>query len=217
MNEFKVGLLAIATLAAVVFMSFKVTSNQSGFGKYVTYKTVLADATGIFPKTPIKIAGIPAGRIKTIELQGNTALITFEVLKEIQITSNSKIRIKSVGFLGDKFIEIQVGDSGEKLAENSLIGSEEAAGIETLVKDASDVLIDVKAIVKSVKDSLAPEGEEPPLKKILADVAELVENTKVATASVRRMTTENEEKIITKARSNESFLNCFIFTYLLLI
>lgn len=205
MNEFKVGLLAIATLAAVVFMSFKVTSNQSGFGKYVTYKTVLADATGIFPKTPIKIAGIPAGRIKTIELQGNTALITFEVLKEIQITSNSKIRIKSVGFLGDKFIEIQVGDSGEKLAENSLIGSEEAAGIETLVKDASDVLIDVKAIVKSVKDSLAPEGEEPPLKKILADVAELVENTKVATASVRRMTTENEEKINQLLTNLESF------------
>ena len=36
MNEFKVGLLAIATMVAVVVMSLKVTSNQSGFGQYIT-------------------------------------------------------------------------------------------------------------------------------------------------------------------------------------
>ena len=69
MNEFKVGILAIATIIAVVFMSFKITSNQSGFGQYVTFRTIVKDASGIFPKTPIKVAGISAGRITSIELQ----------------------------------------------------------------------------------------------------------------------------------------------------
>ena len=66
MNELKVGLLALATMAAVAVMSIKVTSNQSGFGDYVTYKTIVSDASGIFPKTPIKVAGINAGRIKKL-------------------------------------------------------------------------------------------------------------------------------------------------------
>ena len=205
MNEFKVGLLALATLVSVVFMSLKITSNQSGFGKYETYRTILDDATGIFPKTPIKIAGIPAGRIQKIELQGNNALITFEVLKEIKITKNSKVRIKSVGFLGDKYIEILVGDDTEKLAANEFVESQEAPGMETLVKDASEVLVDVKAIVKSMKDSIAPEGQEPPIKAILADVSELVKNTKEVTASLKRVMGANEERLNNIAANLEIF------------
>jgi phospholipid/cholesterol/gamma-HCH transport system substrate-binding protein len=205
MNEFKVGLLAIATMTALVFMSFKITSNQSGFGQYVTYRTIVKDASGIYPKTPIKVAGIAAGRISAIELQGNTALITFEILKQIQITKNSKLRIKSVGFLGDKYIEIYVGDSPEFLSKLDFIDSEEAAGIETLVKDASEVLVDVKTIVKSLKESIAPEGQEPPVKKILADVSELMANTKEATLALKRIMTGNEEKINTLVENLETF------------
>ncbi len=195
MNEFKVGLLAIATIVAVVFMSFKITSNQSGFGQYVTYRTIVKDASGIFPKTPIKVAGINAGRISSIELQGNTALITFEILKQIQVTKNSKLRIKSVGFLGDKYLEIYIGDSQELLRKYDFIDSEEAAGIENLIKDTSEVLADVKQIVRTLKDSVAPTGEVSPIKKILTDVQDLVANTKEVTASLKRMTNGNEEKI----------------------
>jgi phospholipid/cholesterol/gamma-HCH transport system substrate-binding protein len=195
MNEFKVGLLAIATIIAVVIMSLKVTSNQSGFGQYVTYRTIVKDASGIFPKTPIKVAGINAGRITSIELQGNTALITFEILKQIQVTKNSKLRIKSVGFLGDKYLEIYVGDSNEMLRKYDFIDSEEAAGIENLIKDSSEVLADVKLIVRSLKDSVAPEGQPSPIKKILADVSELVANTKDVTATLKRVTNNNEAKI----------------------
>ena len=205
MNEFKVGLLAIATIIAVVVMSLKVTSNQSGFGQYVTYRTIVKDASGIFPKTPIKVAGINAGRIASIELQGNTALITFEILKQIQVTKNSKLRIKSVGFLGDKYIEIFVGDSRELLSKYDFIDSEEAAGLENLIKDTSEVLADVKLIVRSLKDSISPAGEVSPIKKILDDVTELVANTKEVTASLKRVMTGNEEKLNAIADNLEAF------------
>ena len=205
MNEFKVGLLAIATIAAIVFMSFKITSNQSGFGSYVTYRTIVKDASGIFPKTPIKVAGISAGRITSIELQGNTALITFEILKQITITKNSKLRIKSVGFLGDKYLEIYIGDSPDLLAKMDFLDSEEAAGMETIIKDASEVLKDVKLIVKGLKETLAPEGQVSPFKKILADVTELVENTKEATLTLRSAIDGNEKKFNAIVENLESF------------
>ena len=205
MNEFKVGLLAIATIAAIVFMSFKITSNQSGFGSYITYRTIVKDASGIFPKTPIKVAGISAGRITSIELQGNTALITFEILKQITITKNSKLKIKSVGFLGDKYLEIYIGDSTELLAKMDFLDSEEAAGMETIIKDASEVLKDVKIIVKGLKETLAPEGQVSPFKKILADVTELVENTKEATLTLRSAIDGNEKKFNAIVENLESF------------
>jgi phospholipid/cholesterol/gamma-HCH transport system substrate-binding protein len=205
MNEFKVGLLAIATIIAVVIMSLKITSNQSGFGQYVTYRTIVKDASGIFPKTPIKVAGINAGRISSIELQGNTALITFEILKQIDVTKNSKLRIKSVGFLGDKYIEIFIGDSSEMLRKFDFIDSEEAVGVETLIKDTSDVLADVKLIVRSLKESIAPDGEVSPFKKVMTDIQELVANTKEVTASLKRVTVNNEEKINALVDNLEAF------------
>jgi phospholipid/cholesterol/gamma-HCH transport system substrate-binding protein len=57
----KVGLLTIAAMASIVVMSLKITSNKSGFGDYVTYKTILSDASGFFEKSSIKVAGINAG------------------------------------------------------------------------------------------------------------------------------------------------------------
>jgi phospholipid/cholesterol/gamma-HCH transport system substrate-binding protein len=205
MNEFKVGLLAIFTIVAVILMSLKITSNQSGFGQYVTYRTIVKDASGIFPKTPIKVAGISAGRIDSIELQGNTALITFEILKQIQVTQNSKLRIKSVGFLGDKYIEIFIGDSNLILQKYDFIPSEEAAGIENLVKDTSEVLSDVKKIVRTLKDSIAPDNGESPIKEILVDVSALVKNTKEAAETLKRVMGNNESKISRLVDNLEDF------------
>jgi phospholipid/cholesterol/gamma-HCH transport system substrate-binding protein len=105
-NPLKVGLLTLAAMASVVVMSLKITSNQSGFGDHVAYKTILKDASGIFEKTPIKVAGINAGRIKSIELDGSQALITFEILEKIKVTPSASLKIKSVGLLGDKYIDM---------------------------------------------------------------------------------------------------------------
>lgn len=187
--------MALATLASVVIMSFKITSNQSGFGDYVPYRTIVGDASGIFPKTPIKVAGINAGRIKDIELTGNQALITFEVLEEIKVPKDSRLRIKTVGFLGDKYLEISVGKSEERLDSMGFLIAEEAGGMENLVKDAAEVLQDVKVIVKSVKDSLAPAGEQSPLKTLVSDVSEMINNAKDATASMKRILGDNEAKL----------------------
>lgn len=205
MNELKVGLMAIATMMAVGYMSLKVTSNQSGFGDYITYRTIISDASGIFPKTPMKVAGISAGRIKKIELQGNHALITFEVLEKIVISNDSKLVVKTVGFLGDKYLEIKIGSSDVRLPEDEFISSEAGGGMENLMKDASTVMKDVKKIVVSIKEALAPEGEEGPIKKILSDVEKLTSNVKEITETLKKTITGNEERLNQIVKNFEDF------------
>lgn len=205
MNQFKVGLMALIAMGMVAYMSLIITANQSGFGEYVTYRTIVRDASGIFPKTPIKVAGINAGRIVDIKLEGNRALIFFEVLEKVKITTNSMLKIRTVGFLGDKYLEIYIGDSNQFLSSQGFIIAEEGAGLEKLMKDAGEVMKDVKDLVKSVKDSVAPPGQEPPITKILADVQELVNNAKEVSASLKRIMDGNEEKINNIAEDLESF------------
>lgn len=205
MNEFKIGLMAIATMGMVIYMSLKITSNQSGFGEYVTYRTIVNDASGIFPKTPIKVAGIIAGRIKTIELQANQALITFEVLETITVAKNSKLRIKTVGFLGDKYLEIHIGDLQERLGDNGFILSEEGGGVEKLVKDTSEVLEDVKVMMKSLRSSISPEGQVSPVKRMLDDLTVVASNAREATETLKNVMTGNEDKLNAMIQNLERF------------
>ncbi len=211
MNEFKVGLMALTAMIVVVVMSLVVTSNQSGFGAYNEYSTVINDASGIFPKTPIKVAGINAGRIKDIRLIGNKAEITFEVLERVGVTKGSKLRIRSVGFLGDKYLEIYVANSDEILPDGSTIISEEKAGIETLLKDASEVMQDVKTLVGSIKESFVPEGDEPAMKKIISDVQKTLENTREMTTQLNDMVGRNNEKIQNIINNLETFSDQIAF------
>ncbi|MCB9063432.1 MAG: MCE family protein [Halobacteriovoraceae bacterium] len=193
MNEFKVGLMAIATMIAAVFMSLKITSNQSGFGEYVTYKTILTDASGIFPKTPIKVAGINAGRIKKIELDNNEAYVTFEVLKKVPVSEGSVLRIKTVGFLGDKFLSIHMIPGRAILKEGSIIPSEDAPGINNLVQETTDILVDVKEVVKSLREAMAPADGPNPIKEILSDSKKVAENFKAVSISLKNIF-EDEHK-----------------------
>ena len=54
MNEFKVGDTRTPDDAAVVYTSLQVTSNQSGFGEYQKLRTIISDASGIFPKPQLR-------------------------------------------------------------------------------------------------------------------------------------------------------------------
>ncbi len=176
-------------MASVVVMSLKITQNQSGFGKHVQYQTVLTDASGIFEKTPIKVAGINAGKIKKIQLTGNKALITFEILEDIKITPSAKLKIKSVGLLGDKFIDMDLGDqSGDRLPKDSILITEDGEGIDGIAKDASAVLKDVKEITASIKEALKDDQGRNVIKEIVANMNDV-------TSSLKRITTSNEDKI----------------------
>lgn len=177
-------------MASIVVMSLKITSNKSGFGEYVTYKALLNDASGIFEKSSIKVAGINAGRIKKIELNGSQgALVTFEMLEEVKLTNNSKLKIKSVGLLGDKFLDVVLGDqTAERLPPDSMIPAESGEGIEELSKDAGEVLREVKEIAKTIKESLRDEQGKNMIKQIISNINDI-------TGSLKRLSTGNEDKI----------------------
>ncbi len=190
MNPLKVGLLTLAALASVVVMSLKITTNKSGFGDYVEYKTILKDASGIFEKSSIKVAGINAGRIKAIELNGaDGAMVTFEMLEGVKLTKNSQLKIKSVGFLGDKYLDIILGDqNADRLPPGSMVEASGGDGFEELSKDAGEVLKEVKEIAKTIKESLRDDQGRNMVKEIITNINDI-------SASLKRMTTGNEDKI----------------------
>lgn len=195
MDAFKVGLFALSSIGAVIFMSFQITMNQSGFGDYVTYRTIVRDASGIFPKTPIRVAGINAGRIKDIELVGNNAVITFEVLEQVTVTEDSVLRIRTVGLLGDKFLEIVIGESRERLDPGGMIVSVEGEGVEHLMAGAADILKEIKVMAEDIRRTLTPEGRPSPLEQILSNVEAVTSEARSFMEDLSQLVGQNNERL----------------------
>lgn len=196
MNELKVGLLTLMAIGSIVVVSLKITSNKASFGDFIEYRTILKDATGIYENSSIKVAGIVAGRIKRVELSGSQALLKFEVLKDIKITQFSRLRIKSVGFLGDKYVDIYLGNpDAPRLKEFSMINAEQGAGFEQLGKDASEILKDVKVIAKVIKESLYTDDNRSAVKLIIKEIHEFSKNANEVSASLKRLVKGNEGKL----------------------
>lgn len=196
MNELKVGLLTLAALASLVVVSLKITANKSGFGEYMEYRTILNDASGIYENSSIKVAGIVAGRITKIDLSGSQALIKFEVLKQIKVTRFSVLRIKTVGFLGDKYIDVYLGNpDAPRLKEKSMIAAEAGAGFEELGKDASEILKDVKDIAKSIRESLYDKNKNNVVKEIMTNIKDFSKDAKDIAKTIKRISENNEKNI----------------------
>ena len=196
MNELKVGLLSLMAIASLVIVTLQISSNKATFGEFVEYRTILNDATGIYEKSSIKVAGIVAGRIKSIELSGSQALVKFEVREDIKITEFSVLRIKSVGFLGDKYIDIFLGNpDAPRLKEFSMVRNESGAGFEQLGKDASEILKDVKVIAKVIRESLYTEDKKNAIKQIVSQINEFSHNANDISKSLKTILEENQAKV----------------------
>lgn len=188
MSEFKVGLITLIALGCFVFTSFMLTINQSGFGKHINYKVVFSDATGIFEKSSIKVAGINAGKITKVELVNNQALIHFQLKEDIKLTTDSYLSMKTVGLLGDKYIEVFTGNQNlKRLEEGSIVKSVESNGMANLTNNASETLDEIKKIAKAIRESLHKDNRNL--------MKEIVMNINETTFSLKRLIAANEAKL----------------------
>lgn len=169
-------------------MALKITSNDSGFGNHISYKAIVDDATGIYSKSTIRVAGINAGNITNIQLSDGKALIEFDIMEEIKMTADSVLKIKSVGLLGDKYLDIQLGNPGlERLPKNSFVQTNTGGGFETLGKDAGEVLGHVKEIAVTIKEALRKDGKNV--------VKETLDNIYKVSSSLKNVIQANETKL----------------------
>ncbi len=111
-TEFKVGLVVLAGIILLFYMSFRIgkfgsLTEGAGYSVAAHFKNI----AGIDTKSPVEIAGVEVGRVNKISLDGTVAKTTLLMKEGIKIPVDSKIAIKSFGILGDKYIEIAPGQS----------------------------------------------------------------------------------------------------------
>ena len=115
--ETVVGIFVVIGLICVVFMTVKL-GKVSFFGdNYYSLYANFASVSGLRAGNLVEIDGIEVGRVENlgIDQEKQAALAELKIRKGIKVYDDASASIKTAGLIGDKFIKIDPGGSGEML------------------------------------------------------------------------------------------------------
>lgn len=116
-DQLKVGAMILTALAILVVAVVKLGEAANLFSKHYDLVTLLPNANGLREGGSVTVAGQLAGVVKRIEFlppDGDTTrnlLVVMEMDSELrnQVRGDSRVKLKSLGLLGDKVLDITPG------------------------------------------------------------------------------------------------------------
>ena len=131
----------IVALAACLFALTACSSD----GEMIRATAEFTDVGDLAKDAPVMLADIQVGEVTDIALQGNMALVTFEVEESAEIPEGVTARVRRTSVLGEKIVDLVLPEDLDAdtplLADGAhLDNSEVRSDLEDLVDEGVDVL-----------------------------------------------------------------------------
>lgn len=160
-RRFRVGLVVLVALVAVMSGIFMVGRRANLFRKKFPYTTRFDSASGLVGGNPVRLNGVTVGNVIEVVLSPDPADRTVRVVYDVDRRAAPRIRkgtrasIKTIGLLGDKYIELEGGTALEPEVQiGGQIPAAPGAGLEKLLEGSGDLLSDLSGIARSLKNIL---------------------------------------------------------------
>ncbi|HOJ52055.1 MAG TPA: outer membrane lipid asymmetry maintenance protein MlaD [Syntrophales bacterium] len=147
--EMIVGIFVVLGLLCIGYMTVKL-GHVSIFGDdFYTLTARFTSVTGLRTGSPVYIWGIEVGRVEniTMDQKEQKAVVELKIKKGVLIYDDAIASIKTEGLIGDKYLNIDPGGSGNLLANGSLIADTQPA-VEVVDLISKYVFGDIKSSPK---------------------------------------------------------------------
>ena len=124
--EFSVGVFVLIGLVCLSYLAVQLGKLELVGGDYYEVQAEFSSTSGLISGAPIEIAGVQVGRVRGIKLQDYHASVTLAVDEGVKVYSDAIASIKTRGIIGEKFMELSPGGSGEVLKPGDTIQDTEA-------------------------------------------------------------------------------------------
>jgi phospholipid/cholesterol/gamma-HCH transport system substrate-binding protein len=109
-DPFRVGILALVA-AGVVAAALVVLVTFVTFGAH-TYTALLAQTAGLRVGEDVEVHGVPVGKIKGIELDGDKVRVRFTVRSSVHVGTESTAEVKVATLLGTHYLAVDPKGGG---------------------------------------------------------------------------------------------------------
>ena len=134
-KEAAVGFFVMLGLVCVAYLTIKLgrmeVFNSDGYVVSASFNSV----SGLRPGAEVEIAGVRVGRVKDIRLNDRQqAVVQLQLGSNVHLTDDVIASVKTSGLIGDKYVSLEPGGSGEALKNgDEITDTESAVDIESLI------------------------------------------------------------------------------------
>ena len=208
-REIVLGAIVFVAIAIVVIGTAWLSENfwgaAGGYKIITTYESVM----GLNKGAHVTIRGVKVGKVLGIYMERGRPFVMVGFSDIRNLPRDSKFVLRSMGMLGDRMIEVRVGQSEEVYKDGDLAIGHSELGLEDLTADAADMTNQVKAVIDSMT---APENitrmtrvlrsvdtSAAVLREVVVNnqdkLTSTIDNLSTASSDVRSLTSQNRSKI----------------------
>jgi phospholipid/cholesterol/gamma-HCH transport system substrate-binding protein len=208
-NYLKVGITVLMAIFILLYgiaflKGFKVDLETNDLIAY------FADVNGLKEGDPVSVNGVPKGKVKTIELEGDSAKVFFQLSKDVVLKKDYIVTVAMIEVMSGKQITVKPGKSHELADMNKPLTGAKTNDIITMIETMNNVgdkvqtmaakidtaIDNISLAIKSINDIVG----DPMLR---SDIRSTTSNFSAASQNFNALVLENRENL----RSLTSRLN----------
>ena len=154
----RVGILMVVATAVLVLTVFAVGNRRQLFIHHHEYHTTFRHVTGLEGGAPVLLNGVTVGFVKSIQLpetpEKQRIRVEFSVDSRYEdlIRDDTIVTIRSLGLLGDKYLEVRGGSAdAEVVPPGGRVTGRDPAELTEFVSSGEDLVENLLAISSSLK------------------------------------------------------------------
>jgi phospholipid/cholesterol/gamma-HCH transport system substrate-binding protein len=193
--EIRVGItVLIASTILIVgimwFQKFKLVEKR--YSIYVSFPEV----GGLTEDDPIDVNGVERGRVETVHLNRQNVVVGMGVSDGVAIPVDSRVSLRSVGIMGERFITIKTGASATNVQPGDTLSGEFDAGMSEVLGYAGNVLGELNQATQELRSILESVKGDDKLKTSMDNLQEV-------SSDLRSLTTDSKPRLTTAIRNFE--------------
>ena len=159
-HSWAIGLFLIVGFGLFATILFLIGNRYDVFGKHVDFYAEFSDISGLPRGAQVRVAGIEAGEVKSIEIPASPAS-KFRLKLQVRtnargmIRTDSLVSIRTEGIVGDKFVLIRMGAStAAEAPDGATLPSKEPFDIGAALEKAAPLLDKSSALLDNLQGSV---------------------------------------------------------------
>ena len=202
-NEAKIGILVMSVFIILAVLTWR-TGRYSFVPDGYMIKVNFLDVQGLSKNAPVTLNGLEEGRVKDIKVVYSEVPqieLTLWLKSEAKIPQNAKAFIRTMGFMGEKFVAIEMKDSQAGfLAPGATIVGEAPASIEKLLGEGLVIAENLKVISGEIKEHLKNNHDE---------IDTMISNLSVTSKNLNSITTNVNERLAVNSKYIDEMIGNF--------
>ncbi|MBA2724832.1 MAG: MCE family protein [Actinobacteria bacterium] len=122
-NQIIIGILSASLVIGI--SAFSLLLSSGAFKGTYTVGARFSDAAGLKSGDDVKVAGLDAGKVGSVEIDGGEVLVSMKITNGIEMPADSEAEIVIETLLGKKNVTLHSGSSDEALADGDEIALED--------------------------------------------------------------------------------------------